>query len=154
MPLLVAILKHVFKFTVLMHKLLINFSVVDVLKKNFVKLSQCLPHNYLKTIEKMKQMGILLPEFAFQAFRSFQFDTEEANDFILCVLFTFVKSENKIFEFCEAMKVLVEDRKFYPYIESLIQGEHCLGYYVCHYLWNAYFYTCEKVQFMCMQNLV
>ncbi|XP_065885277.1 uncharacterized protein [Dysidea avara] len=84
-----------------------NSRVLDILKKNYVKLCECLPQDYMKTIDKMKQLqGV--PYDDLQSLRK-AMTPRIANEGILCVLIRQIKSDIDILKFCDCMNQLVDN---------------------------------------------
>ena len=94
--------------------------VLDILKKNYVKLCECLPQDYMKTIDKMKQLqGV--PYDDLQSLRK-AMTPRIANEGILCVLIRQIKSDIDILKFCDCMNQLVDNTASGQSISTLRNG--------------------------------
>ena len=92
-----------------------------VLKKNYVKLCECLPQDYIKTVGKVKKFGAhdkmvqswrMLPSYVL------------ANESITGFLIFKIKSDYHCLHFCDRMKKLTESRPAMQFIDSLRHGKY------------------------------
>jgi len=99
--------------------------VLDILKKNFSKLCKCLPKDYTKTADKMRQMGI--PSLDHLKYAS---SLEEANGSIVCIMIIMIRTEVDVLPFCETMKALVQSKKSKEFIDNIMKGrpDACTAY--------------------------
>ena len=94
--------------------------VLAVIKKNYTNLFHCLPQNYLKTIEKLRQFGC--PDHKLRALVTLP-TTDHINENIVGALMVdTIKSDVGALRFCDDMDNLVDSASSKRYIKEFRNG--------------------------------
>ena len=103
------------------YQLLLNvILVLTVLKKNYTNLFHCLPQNYLKTTEKLRQLGC--PDHKLRALVTLP-TTDHINENIVGALMVdTIKLEVGALKFCDDMDNLVDSASSKRHIEIFRNG--------------------------------
>ncbi|XP_065885289.1 uncharacterized protein [Dysidea avara] len=94
-----------------------NSRVLEVLKKNFAKLCNCLPQDCMKTIDRVKELNVVSHD-ALQRLREIN-DQTTVNEWIMSVLMVYIKSDVDVLIFCDRMDQLVDCTASKLFIDSL-----------------------------------
>ena len=94
--------------------------VLAVLKKNYTKLCHCLPQNYMRTINKLRLLGI--PKEVLSQFTNLP-TTDLINDAIIGCLMITIKSDVQALQFCDDMDKLIDSESSKTHIEILRNGK-------------------------------
>ena len=115
---------YLYLFTYVIHvcyQILLNVVLVlAVLKKNYTKLCQCLPQNYMKTIDKLRLMGV--PDDYLNMFTMLP-TADRINDAIVGCLMVVINSDELALQFCDTMDELVDSKSSKTHIERLRNGK-------------------------------
>ncbi|XP_065894247.1 uncharacterized protein [Dysidea avara] len=83
-------------------------AALPVLKKNYTRLCHCLPQDYVKTVDKLRQMIPGLPADYLDQLGKYP-STEEINEVLLGNIICPLSEDDHVFEFCETMENLCDD---------------------------------------------
>jgi len=100
----------------------IFFAVLDILKKNFTNLCNCLPQNCMTTIDRVKKLNVVSDD-ALQRLRNIS-DKTIVNEWIMSVLMVYIKSDVDMLLFCDRMNQLVDSTTSKLFVDSLKEGIH------------------------------
>lgn len=89
------------------HELIFTYVVLAVLKKNYTKLCQCLPHDYTSTINKMKQL-IRIPKEVLSYWDKMP-AADIVNEAIIYYMLIGIKSDKEALIFCKLMAKLTDN---------------------------------------------
>ncbi|XP_065914506.1 uncharacterized protein [Dysidea avara] len=93
-----------------------NSKVLAILKKNYSRLCQCLPQNYMKTATKIKQMGA--PDnFLYQLTTLPSVDV--INEAIMSYAISSIKSDSDSLQFCDIVDTLIDSDSSRQFIATL-----------------------------------
>ena len=99
--------------------------VSPVLKRNYIKLSQCLPQDTRKTIYKLMQMDsqqiLKLPDGVLNHVGAFS-STKKINETIICILMARTRVDTTGLDFCDILECLVESENSRKAIQSIRNG--------------------------------
>lgn len=84
------------------------YLVFQVLKKNYTRLCQCLPQDYMKTIEKLKQLVKLQDDIVIYLMNLPSAD--HVNEAVVASLVTGIKSDVDALRYCDLMENLVDNQ--------------------------------------------
>ena len=103
------------------YQLLLNvILVLAVLKRNYTNLCHCLPQDYMKTISKLRLLG--LPDNVLSNFTNLP-TTECINDaIVVAAMIVTIKSDVQALQFCDIMDKLVDSKSSESCIEILRKG--------------------------------
>ena len=87
---------------------LLYFIVLAVLKKNYTKLWQCLPLDYMKTITTIHQLGVLHTTDDVLRRLTDQRTPDAINEHIIANLMLLIEVDEVAKEFCNVMEILVD----------------------------------------------
>ena len=92
-----------------------------VLKKNYERLCHCLPHDYVTTVDKMKQLFPQQPANYLLELRKLP-SVELINEAIICQLLYGIKAEDHVLMLCDDLDKLCDDENTKQRIEVLRNG--------------------------------
>ena len=96
-------------------------SVVAVLKKNYARLCCCLPQDYMKTINKLKEFVRTSGDLSNFA----NLPTADLiNERIIGLLMTAIRSDVEALHFCDVLQSLVDSESSTADVESLRDGNY------------------------------
>ena len=97
--------------------------VLPLVKKNYARLRDCLPQDYMMTIEKLRQLkGKEVPEKLVEYFTTFP-TGDLANEAIVgTILMGILKSDSSILNVCDTMEYLAKNESSKSFIEKLRNG--------------------------------
>ena len=110
--------------------LLFLITVLQVLKRNYTRLCQCLPQNYEKTVDKLKQIMPNTPDNFIDQMRAYP-ETEIINEVIMSHVIFAIRSDYGVLEFCNAVDKLYDDVASKKFVASLRNGM-CIHSCCCH----------------------
>ena len=130
--------------------------VLAVLKKNYTRLCQCLPQDYMNTVNKIKQL-LRLSDDVLSNLTNLP-TADLINENIIVLLMTGIKSDIDALQFCDIMESLM-DRKSSTDIEILRNGKcRCTIHDLCmykHYIVQITWHECvAHVNVMPIQKLL
>ena len=96
------------------------FLVAAVLKKNYTRLCHCLPQDYMKTLNKLKQIMRLSDDVLSNL--SEQPTADLINENIIGFLMVAIKSDMEALQLCDIMENIVDGELSTTYIEILRNG--------------------------------
>ena len=112
-----------------------SVSVLTILKKNYTRLCQCLPQDYMKTINKIKQL-LRLSDDVLSNLTNLP-TADLINEKIIVLLITVIQSDIEALQICDLLENLI-DSKSSTIIELLRNGKFAFimthNSYVHHYL--------------------
>ena len=94
---------------------------MDVLKKKFTKLCDCLPQDCMKTIDGIKELNLVSHD-AVQHLRNIN-DRATINGWIMSVLIAYIKTDVDVLTFCDRMEQLVDNTTSKSFIDTLKRGK-------------------------------
>ena len=94
---------------------------LPVLKKNYTRLCHCLPQDYVKTVDKLRQMIPGLPADYLDQLGKYP-STEEINEVLLGNIICPLSEDDHVFEFCETMENLCDDITSMNFIGDIRNG--------------------------------
>ena len=97
-----------------------SVSVLAILKKNYTRLCQCLPQDYMKTINKIKQL-LRLSDDVLSDLTNLP-TADLINEKIIVLLMTVIQSDIDALQICDVMENLI-DSKSSTIIELLRNGK-------------------------------
>ena len=95
--------------------------VFTVLKKNYTKLWQCLPQDYMKTVVKLQELRVVGPSSDKLSYLINLPTVDLINENILANLIILIKADTQAIKFCDIMEYLV-DASSQVHIEILRNG--------------------------------
>ena len=104
----------------ILHYLIIT--VLPILKKNYEKLCKCLPHDYVKTVDQLKQFISGIPDDYLNQLRVLQ-STEQINIAIVGTIMNIMNTDDDVFGFCDIMEKLCDETTSKNYIKALRNGK-------------------------------
>jgi len=96
--------------------------VLPVLKRNYARLCNSLPQDYMKTVDKLKQLMPGLPADYLDRLRTYP-STELINEAIISNAMCAIKADGDVFEFCSLMEKLCDDITSSNFIKALRNGK-------------------------------
>ncbi|XP_065894557.1 uncharacterized protein [Dysidea avara] len=96
----------------------VSSKVLQVLKRNYTRLCQCLPQNYEKTVDKLKQIMPNTPDNFIDQMRAYP-ETEIINEVIMSHVIFAIRSDYGVLEFCNAVDKLYDDVASKKFVASL-----------------------------------
>ena len=113
-------------YSVFINNILCNL-VRHMLKKHHSRLGQCFPHDYEKTITKLKQHGEV-PDNLLPYLRGLP-SVLEINKHIIAILaISVIKKDMDVLQFCDVLKYFSDYDKAKPFVISLYRGNKKLVY--------------------------
>ena len=97
-----------------------NYLVLAVLKKNYTRLCQCLPQDYMITLNKLKQI-LTLSDDVLSELTNLPTVNDINNAIIGLLMTVIIKSNMDALQFCDVMENIV-DSKSKAHIEILRNG--------------------------------
>lgn len=94
--------------------------IVEILEKNFTKLCHCLPQDYTRTIDKLKNAAPGISAAYLQYVR--MLPSELINEVIVRKLISNVKEISDAVKFCIIIRHFIEDASSKNFIEALEDG--------------------------------
>ena len=94
--------------------------MLAVLKKNYIRLCQCLPQDYMKTINKMKEL-LRLPDDTLNKMTELP-TADLINEQIIVLILTGIQSDADALHICDLLETLVENEQSMRDIEVLRNG--------------------------------
>jgi len=95
--------------------------VLIVLKKNYQRLHQCLPQDYSKTIERLKNLNIKFSDEELSILYSLR-SNNLINEAIISKLLTYLYSDSKVLFFCDILQLLVEGKASNDLVNKIRNG--------------------------------
>lgn len=96
--------------------------MLQILKKNYARLCQCLPPNYERTVEKLKQLMPNTPEDFNEQMKIYT-ETEVINEVIMSHMIFAIRTDDGVLEFCDVVDKLC-DNASKQIIEALRYGNY------------------------------
>ena len=97
-------------------------AVLPILKENFTRLCQCLPQDYMETVDKLKQPLPGVPVHYLDWLREF-LSTELNNEAIIGNVMCGIEADDDVFVFCDFMEKLCDEVTSKNIIEILRNGK-------------------------------
>ena len=102
--------------------------VLAILKKNYTRLWQCLPQEYMETIIKIHHLGVLKTKDDVLSRLTDLRSPDLINEHIIANIMLLITKDEVATEFCDVMEILV-DGNSKMYVEILRNGKY-LGHSV------------------------
>ena len=107
-----------------------NCLVLAVLKKNYTRLCQCLSQDYMKTINKMKEL-LRIPDDALS--KMIELPTADLiNEQIIVLIMTGIPSDADALHLCDLMEALVDNEQSIRDIEVVRNGNINCNTHICN----------------------
>ena len=101
--------------------------VLAELKKYYTKLYHCLPQNYVKTVDKIKQLIPGVPADYVDHLRTFA--SNEINEVIIGDVMLVIRTDEDVLPFCDVMEELCNETVSKNVIKTLRNGKLKIIYY-------------------------
>jgi len=98
-------------------------TVLSILKKNFTRLCQCLPHDYVKTVDKLKPPMPGVPNKYLDWLKTFPSSHELSNEAIIGNIMCEIEADDDTFIFCDLMEKLSDESASKNIVEPLRNGK-------------------------------
>ena len=101
-------------------------TVLGVLKKHCSKLCQCLPEDYMRTLDRIKRRASV-PEGLIQQLTALP-TAKQVNHHIIAAMLRPLTNEAGVLGFCDIMESVLEDDQSKAFIESVRNGMFVLSF--------------------------
>ena len=96
--------------------------VLSVLKKNYTRLCRCLPQDYVKTVDKLRQLIPVLPADYLDLLRTVP-SIEGINEVIVgSVMTNIIREDDDVLQYCDIMEMLCCDTASKSRIQIIRKG--------------------------------
>ena len=103
-----------------------------ILKKHCLRLCQCLPEDYMKTLDRIRRRATV-PQGLVQQLASLPTPTQ-VNHHIVGAMLRPLTNESGVLGFCDTMESVLEDDQSKAFIESIrngVSGINFCAFYLC-----------------------